>query len=495
MTFWILVGVITLAVAVYVLRPLLRPAASQGARRGDYDLRVYRQQLDDLESDRARGVISEEEARAARIEIERRMLQAARDVEPASGASGRGRIVVGAVVAIALPLLAAALYLEVGSPTLPAQPLAERSGATGRATETAAASGQASPEAQQGLDSIERMVGSLAARLEREPGDYQGWMLLGRSYGVMNRYQDAAEAYARAAALPEGANDPTPHMQLGEALIFAGEGIVTERAKEAFRKALSIDASQPGAQFYLALAKGQAGDLRGAFDGWLKLARNSPPDAPWRPSLHARLREVARDLDIDLAEVYPTALTDPAPAAAPTAPSSPSAETAAIPGPSAEDMRAAAEMAPKERQAMIQGMVQRLADRMAENPDDAEGWMRLGRAYGVLGETAKSAEAYGNVVRLRPDDIQARLAYAGALLEAEGEGPLSPGAVDQFRQVLERDPSNPDALWFLGRADAEAGRADQALEKWRRLLGQLQPGSEAYRNVQGQIERLENAGG
>ncbi|MDF1731488.1 MAG: c-type cytochrome biogenesis protein CcmI [Minwuia sp.] len=503
MNLWIAVGLITFAVSAYLLRPLIR-GGNAGARRGDFDLSVYRRQLDELTADAERGVISGPEAEAARVEIQRRMIQTGRDAEAASQDGGNSRLVVGAIVAIALPAAAAALYMVLGSPNLPSQPLAERGAIPGRAQVAQAGGGGGGTAAsQEGLASIEKMVESLSDRLAKDPTDFDGWMLLGRSYGVMEAYDKAVEAYARAAALPEGFGDANAQMQLGETIIFASQGVVTERAQGAFRRALEIDPGHPGAQFYLALAKGQAGNLRGAYEGWLALAAESPADAPWMPALRARLEEVARDLEISLPDPLPTLPAAPAgaPPAAPVAAApnpapAPSAAPAAGPiagtrGPDAEQMRAAAEMSADDRQAMIRGMVQRLADRMADNPDDAEGWNRLARAYGVLGDQEGAAEAYGNIVRLNPDDVQARLSLGGAYLAQVGPGPMPATAIEQFEAVLALDADNPDALWFLGRADAEAGRNDAAREKWQRLLGQLQPGSEAHDNVSAQIKRLD----
>ncbi|WP_281016084.1 MULTISPECIES: c-type cytochrome biogenesis protein CcmI [unclassified Minwuia] len=506
MNLWIAVGLITFAVSVYLLRPLIR-GGNAGVRRGDFDLSVYRRQLDELAADAERGVISGPEAEAARVEIQRRMIQTGRDAETAAQDGGNSRFIVGAIVAIALPAAAAALYMVLGSPNLPSQPLADRGAIPGR-TQVAQAGGAEAAASQEGLASIEKMVESLSDKLEKDPTDFDGWMLLGRSYGVMEAYDKAVEAYARAAALPEGFGDANAQMQLGETIIFASQGVVTERAQGAFRRALEIDPGHPGAQFYLALAMGQAGNLRGAYEGWLALAAQSPADAPWMPALRARLEEVARDLEISLPDPLPTLPAAPAgaPPSAPVAaaPGSAPAPSAAAPstppaagpiagtrGPDAEQMRAAAEMSADDRQAMIRGMVQRLADRMADNPDDADGWNRLARAYGVLGDQEGAAEAYGNIVRLNPNDVQARLSLGGAYLAQVGPGPMPATAIEQFEAVLALDADNPDALWFLGRADAEAGRNDAAREKWQRLLGQLQPGSEAHDNVRAQIQRLD----
>jgi cytochrome c-type biogenesis protein CcmH len=497
LTLWIVIAVMTVLAALYLLRPLA--AGTLGAaRRGDYDLKVYQSQIDDLDAELARGVISESEARGARNEIERRMLQAVRDAEPEVTESGRSGLYAGLAVAIAVPVAAGLIYLEIGRPELPSMPLADRTDVpSGAARMTASRGNPANDPAQtqQGLDSVENMVASLEARMEEEPESFEGWMLLGRSYGVMDRHGDAAQAYARAASLPEGQTDPAPHMQLGEALIFSAGGIVTERAAESFRRTVGIDPGHPGARYYLALARGQAGDLQGAYDGWLALAKDSPADAPWLPALMERINEAAGDLDIevptDLAQA-PTGNAPPLPDLPPLAQAGGEGDAPTAPGPTAEQMQDAQSMSADDRQAMIQGMVERLADRLADEPDDYDGWMRLGRAYGVTGNSAGAADAYGNAVRLRPSDVQTRLRYAIAVQEAEPEGPMTDASVQAFTEVAKLDPANPDALFMLGRADAEAGRADAALDRWTRLLTILPTGSDAHRSVASQIEQLKS---
>lgn len=495
MTLWIVIAVMTAAVALYLLRPL----ASSGlgaARRGDYDLKVYQSQIDDLDAELARGVISEAEARGARNEIERRMLQAVRDAEPEVGTRGSGGMIAGIVVAIAVPVAAGLIYLEIGRPELPSQPLAERTDVPGRAPQlTAARNNPANnPGQTQGLDSVDAMVGNLEQKLEEEPENFEGWMLLGRSYSVMDRFGDAAQAYSKAAALPEGQTDPAPHMQMGEALVFSAGGVVTERAAESFNRAVAIDGNHPGAQYYLALARGQAGDLQGAYDGWVALAKSSPADAPWLPALMERINEVAGDLDIevpaDLAQGSGTPAMPELPPLPQVGSDGDGDEAPAAPGPTAEQMRDAQSMSTEDRQAMIQGMVERLADRLADEPDDYDGWMRLARAYGVMGNSAGAVDAYGNAVRIRPQDPQARLQYAIAVQEDAPEGPMTERAIQAFADLAKVDPNNPDALFMLGRADAEAGRSEAALERWTKLLAILQPGSPAHQSVASQIEEL-----
>jgi len=495
-TLWIVIAVMTAVVALYMLRPL-GASGIGAARRGDYDLKVYQSQIDDLDAELARGVISAAEARGARNEIERRMLQAVRDSEPEVTGGGRSGLIAGIAVAIAVPVAAGLIYLEIGRPSLPSQPLAERADVPAGASRMAASRGGSANDpaaTQQGLDSVENMVASLEQRMEDEPDNFEGWMLLGRSYSVMDRFGDAAAAYAKAAGLPESQSDPAAHMQLGEALIFASGGVVTERAIESFNRALTVEPGHAGARYYLALARGQAGDLQGAYDGWIALAKDSPADAPWLPALMERINEVARDLDVEV----PSDLAQ-APSAGPALPELPplpgeqsggAPAAPAAPGPTAEQMRDAQSMSSDDRQVMIRGMVEGLADRLADEPDDYDGWMRLGRAYGVMGNTAGAVEAYRNAVRIRPDDAQTRLRFAIAVQEDAPDGPMTAAAIKAFEDLAKVDPANPDAMFMLGRADAEAGRTEAALERWTKLLGLLQPGTDAWRGVNSQIEQL-----
>jgi cytochrome c-type biogenesis protein CcmH len=173
-------------------------------------------------------------------------------------------------------------------------------------------------------------------------------------------------------------------------------------------------------------------------------------------------------------------------------------------GPGAADMAAAAGMSPEDRQKMIRGMVDGLAARLEKNPDDSAGWLRLARAYGVLGENAKAAEAAGRAATLQPGNVDALLAQARALIErdapaetagAPGQPPtVSPEAVAVLERVAALDPKQPEALWFLGLAKAQQHDPKGAADYWQRLLGQLSPGSEDYKMVEAALAALEHKG-
>lgn len=330
---WLALGAMTALAAVLLIAPLARRSRA-AARRADYDREIYRDQLAELERDKARGLIGEAEAEAARTEIARRLLATAD--QPESGSARAGSRAMLAALAVAAPAAALVLYLLLGAPQL--------------ATRDASA-----PQTD-----MASLVARLAERMRERPGDQPGWALLGRSYRSLERFDAAAEALGRASALAP--NDAGLAAEFGEMLAFAADGRVGKEARDAFEAALRVDAKEPRARYYLGLGDAQDGDARGAMERWLALEADSPPDAPWRAMLSARIQELAAELGITR----------------------------------------------ENRDQMIRGMVENLAARLAQQPDDPDGWLRLARSYLVLGEPAKARDALAHLQRLRPDDPQAK---------------------------------------------------------------------------------------
>ncbi len=393
----------TLAVVALLVAPLLRKGdGPTGPAAAAHDVEVYRDQLNEVVADEERGLIGAGEAAAARLEIERRLLRAAERASAAAQPVGRGGRTGLIVAGLIVPLVGFGLYANLGTPGLPDQPFASRAGEA-----TAAAATDAKQSAALG-----ELANKLAAKLAEKPDDAEGWTLLGRTYMETGRFAEGAAAYGRAAALSPV--DADLKVSEGEALVYAAEGAVTPAARAAMETALKLDPHHPGALFYLGLGIYQSGDKRGAYEAWVKLGRDTPPEAPYLGQIQSRVDAVARELGITPAK-FPTAPPPSAPP--PAAPvQAPPPVASGAPGPSAADVQAAQQMAPDDRNAMIRSMVQRLADKLAANPADVEGWTRLGRAYGVLGEAKKSAEAWGKAAALAPADpaIKAELAKARA---------------------------------------------------------------------------------
>ncbi|MDX0626506.1 c-type cytochrome biogenesis protein CcmI [Sinorhizobium medicae] len=355
MLFWILVAILTAAVAAVLLLPLMRAAAPLPSRHS-HDIEVYRDQLGELARDRDAGLIGSEEAELARAEIARRMLaasaadQAAAERTPKRLLSNR---LSQAFIFLCLPAIGLCLYLTTGSPGVPAQPLAAR---------------LADPNGD-----VNILIAKAENHLALNPEDGAGWDLLAPIYMRHGRLEDAVAAYDRAIRLL----GPTPARMGGyaEALVAQGGGLVTSEAQNALRMALALDPNDPRSAFYLALGLKQEGKNAEALSAFRKLAGSSPADAPWLPLVNQHIAELADS-----------------PAA--VGPTGPAATGPAAPGnPTPGDIAAAKEMNDGDRQSMIRGMVDSLASRLKEDPANLEGWMRLIRSYVVLDQRDRAEEA------------------------------------------------------------------------------------------------------
>jgi cytochrome c-type biogenesis protein CcmH len=378
---------------------------------------------------------------------------------------------VAAGLAILLPVLAVGTYQRLGDPNPPAPRPAQAANAA--------------------VGELGSMIERLAARLKEQPDDLDGWMLLGRSYLQSGRPADAVAAYTRALNLAP--KDPDVQVAFGEALVFAADGIVTPPARSAFAQALTANPSQAGARYYLGLAEVQAGRKQQGYEAWLSLARDTPADAPWAALIKRQIAQLGAELGRDPAKDIPQQLAAdapaPSPASAQTVPSQPR-------GPTQEDMKAASEMKPEDRAAFIRSMVDGLAARLKEKPDDPDGWIRLARAYGVLGEKQKQRDAYAKLAELRPNDPGALLQAARAIVQAEmkpGAGPPAQ-AVAIYRKLLALEPSHGEALWFTGLGAAYAGDKQAAASAFEKLLAQMDPKSPEYGQVKAQLDKVKAGG-
>ncbi len=225
--------------------------------------------------------------------------------------------------------------------------------------------------------SIEEMVARIEGRLKQNPDNPADWRMLGWSYYEMRDFARAANAYRRAAELEPG--NAENWSSLGEALQVATQQVSPEAAS-AFERALKIDPKDPRARYFRAVQKDLDGQHAQAVDDWLALLRDTPAGAPWEADLRRTITQVAEKNKIDVAGKMPAA--QPA-----------STATAAIPGPTREQMAAASSIPPGQQDEMVRGMVDRLAGRLKSNPRDAQGWIRLMRARMVLGETDAASAA------------------------------------------------------------------------------------------------------
>lgn len=362
MFFWAAAALLTFAGTLAVLLPVVR---SGGAAIGqaEQDLEVYRDQLAELERDRARGLIAPEAAEEARIEIGRRMIAASRRGDGTESVQTRGGRVLATAAVLMVPLVSWSVYAMTGSPALPAQPL------------------QARLEKSPADSTLAELVARAERHLAHNPDDVRGWDVLAPIYARMGRHADAARAYRKGIELAGS----TAERETGLALAISegNGGEINEEAQAALRRALAADPDNMEARFLLATAlarQDRDAEARAAFE---EMLADLPADSPWQRTIRQSLRSVAPQQD---------------------------AETAR--GPTAADVEATARMSADERAAMIEGMVDGLDSRLRDNPDDPEGWRKLISSYAVLGRRDEAGSALERALAALKDNEEAQAAIS-----------------------------------------------------------------------------------
>lgn len=342
MLFWIAVAILTALVALLLLAPLMRAPVLQEAQASG-EAEVYKDQLKEIDRDLAEGLIGAGEAENARAEIGRRLIAvSAQEARHVSGGQSLAHRLSRLAVVMVLPAIGLCLYIYLGDPGKPDQPLEARLENPG--------------------NNIDLLVAKAERYLAANPDDGKGWDILAPIYFRGGRLGDAELAWRNAIRLNGVSSERVTG--LGETLVANNQGIVTEDALRAFEEAMRQDATNPRARFYLALALEQAGRRQEAKAAFEAFEKESPADAPWLPLLREHIA-------LNSGEARPAA-----------------------PGnPSAADVEAAAGMSAGDRQEMIRGMVEGLDAKLKEDPANFEGWMRLVRSYAMLGEKDRAVAA------------------------------------------------------------------------------------------------------
>ncbi len=466
LTFYLVAGAVALGTAFVLARPLI---AGRGEAEGQdtADAQIFRDQLDEVERDLARGTISEAEAEGARVEVSRRLLAASARAESAGALrpapQGHSGLMAGLAL-IGTPALAAALYFGLGQPGMPDQPLSERRTVGAAQAQASDRPSQAEAEAEiaQNLPPapaeqdpeyvalVTRLEGVVAAR----PDDVEGPRLLGNGLMRLGRWSEAWQVFEKTIALLDGQADAELHASQAEAMIMAAGGYVSPEAEATIARALQIDASSAIGRYYAGLALRQAGRLDEAIAIWQALRRDSPADAPYLEWLGMMLAETIQARD------------------------------GTAPGPSQEDMQAAQEMTPEERMAMVEGMVARLADRLTSQGGTAEEWGRLMASYATLEQPEQAKQAFELALQAYPEgpEAEALRTHAARLQIIE---PTAPGPTQEDVEAAQE--MTPEARMVMiegmvarleGRLTSDGGTA----EEWVRLI-----------NAYAKLERMDEA--
>ncbi|MEM9715110.1 MAG: c-type cytochrome biogenesis protein CcmI [Pseudomonadota bacterium] len=360
---FVLFGALTLLV-VGMFFWAARPRYGVNARNSQA-LAIYEDQLAELERDAARGVISEDERKAAEVEVKRRMLKVSdSDTQQRSGATGPLF-----VAAALVPMGAVMLYLSLGEPDVPSAPFADRV-----------------EEAQDFALLAERLRTTLLS--QPDGGETEGWRLLARSYANQGQPGAAIEAYRVVLDRPDA--NSIDFSLAAEAMVVAAQGQVPPEARDWLNRSLELAPQNPAATYYLALALRQDGRPADALQLLGDRVAEEERFAEWMGSYFQLGQEIASAIG---AEMF-------------TLPSQR--------GPNAADIEVASDLSPEEQAEMIKGMVDGLASRLEEDPSDLDGWLQLGRAYAVLGNLDQARAALAEVLeRADADDPRRQIAQEG----------------------------------------------------------------------------------
>lgn len=285
--FWVICIAMLLFALLYVLPPALRAAASQATEetaRRNANIAIYRDQLAELEDDLRNGIVSREQYAQDRDDIERRLLE---DTTTEKGSKKPVSISADArkhayMLGIGLALVAVIFYLRVGTPD----------SITNAATQSAANTPSApatAPGGERTPAQIEANVAALAKRLQSNPSDVQGWTMLARSYGSMERYGEAAGAYARVTELTP--NDADLWAEYAFAVAMASGRKLEGKPMELIDRALKIDPNNARALGLAANAAFEAKNYQKAIDYWERIKKQVPPDSEIAKTIQERIDE------------------------------------------------------------------------------------------------------------------------------------------------------------------------------------------------------------
>ena len=399
---WFLGSAACLVCTGFIVRSILQPQTID-ISAASKDLALYKDQLREVDSDLARGVLSETESESARLEISRRILAADKRAQMETLANPAPSIVnklLAAFVILTVLTGSLGIYANLGKPNLPDRPLVARLAAAQEAR--AQRLSQEDAEVQVPDEKINipedylKLVKRLREAIKKRPNDEQGLRLLALHEFRIGKYRAARKAHTRIMKVVGDKVTAKDYIDFAEVMIFATNGYVSPEAEITLSQALKLKPNDGRTRYYSGLAVAQNGRADVAYRLWEGLLKEGPQDAAWIPLIKSQIDDVARLAGINMSNQP-------------------------LPGPTTDQINAASEMTKEDRKKMIRGMVAGLGERLATNGGTMNEWARLIRALGVLGETARASEIWNEAKDVFSDNPKA----LNLLLEAAQAAEIS----------------------------------------------------------------------
>lgn len=399
---WFLGSAACLVCTGFIVRSILQPQTID-ISAASKDLALYKDQLREVDSDLARGVLSETESESARLEISRRILAADKRAQMETLANPAPSIInklLAAFVILTVLTGSLGIYANLGKPNLPDRPLVARLAAAQEAR--AQRLSQEDAEVQVPDEKINipedylKLVKKLREAIKKRPNDEQGLRLLALHEFRIGKYRAARKAHTRIMKVVGDKVTAKDYIDFAEVMIFATNGYVSPEAEITLSQALKLKPNDGRTRYYSGLAMAQNGRADVAYRLWEGLLKEGPQDAAWIPLIKSQIDDVARLAGINMSNQP-------------------------LPGPTTDQINAASEMTKEGRKKMIRGMVAGLGERLATNGGTMNEWARLIRALGVLGETARASEIWNEAKDVFSDNPKA----LNLLLEAAQAAEIS----------------------------------------------------------------------
>lgn len=420
-------ALLTLLVVAWFVRPLLSKPGGSGVSSDKLNASIYRDQLLALEKDLARGVISQQNFEVTRDELQLRLLDDTENTDVVltthTGFLTAKRTAMA--ISLSVPVFAIGIYMTLGEPS------------------AMSAAVQQPKAAQVDDQQIRQMINTLAAKLKTNPDNPQGWAMLARSYKAVGQLAEAQQAFEKAGAFVNG--NPDMLVDYAELLGIQAGNKLDGKPEKMIDEALKLNPEHPMGLMLAGVASYQRADFAGATSRWEKLLSLLAPGSEDAQQVQANINDARSKAGLPVAG-QSNALP-PVPAGA------------------------AAGMTPEK----INEMVDRLAAKLKDNPNDLPGWARLARAYKVQGRLDEAENAYVKTGKLMDTDPDLMTQYADLL--ATKAKSMQGKPTDLVNKALVLAPKHPMALMMAGQAAYQTGKFDVAVKHWQTALSVLPPGS------------------
>ena len=406
-----------------------------------------------FDKDHQSGRLSDGDYAATCLDIDRRLLGLGHQLAKGAVSEQKDQTFTWLAVglAITLPFGAALIYADLGRPDLADNPLSKRAAEIFSRSETINAT----------KENLAQNLARAQAATVATPDHIESWLKLAEAAAAVT--DSATEIRALRMAQQLTSDDPGVLSLLAEALSRSADGQVTVPARDLIDTVLATDPNEPRALFLWGLAAFQDGDYQAAITRWQTLLSISNADAPWLPIVRDNIKQAAEAGGIALRPAI---------------------------GPDEDSIAAAADMSADDRNAMILSMVARLRDRLKTTPEDTEGWLRLVRAYDVLGDVDAAFTALARATDSAPGDVPLAYQFLERTIGIAMSAEQISMAQTVLAQLATNGASGPQYLFFRGHIARVTGDIDAARIVWTELLSTIPAESEMAAALAAEIAKL-----